>query len=155
MTGDRGRDVHGRRGVVSIHARRVTGDHDPSALSLQHRAVSIHARRVTGDAKLFGERLEVLVSIHARRVTGDLLHAVSWRQDGGFNSRPSCDGRHIQLAAQDLFGVSIHARRVTGDRVRHRLQAARRVSIHARRVTGDVAVTGGIAADLFQFTPVV
>ncbi len=57
--------------VVSIHARRVTGDSTPTR-SPPRSTVSIHARRVTGDPMGGEFRFIDRVSIHARRVTGDL-----------------------------------------------------------------------------------
>ena len=73
MTGDSSRFWFVAERLVSIHARRVTGDFRraaPQVLVL----VSIHARRVTGDLR--GRKYKRYfrkVSIHARRVTGDVM----------------------------------------------------------------------------------
>ena len=86
-----GGGVFGRE-LVSIHARRATGDKIQGAQALKvftfqftpvvrratplglgrfHRTVSIHARRATGDRLAISPVGAAMVSIHARRATGD------------------------------------------------------------------------------------
>ena len=95
---------------------------------------------------------------------------------GGFNSRPSCDGRplalelffllkvsiHARLATGDCIVVvfhirdlvSIHARLATGDRLWRQSVDSAPVSIHARLATGDVYFAAAGIDEVFQFTPV-
>ena len=120
--------------VVSIHARRATGDRRAGGAS-GRMTVSIHARRATGDDERGRMFLPFAVSIHARRATGD----IPCRQ---------------QILRRNK--VSIHARRATGDQCGCACQRRGRVSIHARRATGDDFTDWVDAMDAaFQFTPVV
>ena len=101
------------------------------------------------------------------------------RETYGFNSRPSCDGRHVRDGFENVFavvsiharlatgdrtiitglpysvGVSIHARLATGDLIRKSVFGRFYVSIHARLATGDYSsVLQDIKIEAFQFTPV-
>ena len=121
--------------------------------------VSIHARRVTGDVLGCTAATAIEVSIHARRVTGDKIARRVRGTGQGFNSRPSCDGRPRQrarLPCRRCFNSrpscdGRHARFLPvpstwrfnsrpscdGRLMPRRLSLSSSVSIHARRVTGD------------------
>ena len=102
---------------MSCFNSRPSCDGRPFGLSnLLDALVSIHARRATGDLPLcFFGSAPVSVSIHARRATGDLISATA----GGSNHVSI----HARRATGDCFKderddetlVSIHARRATGD----------------------------------------
>ena len=54
------------------------------------------------------------VSIHAPRARGDMVDEDDQARRG-FNSRPSCEGRHIKSRHLSTLVVSIHAPRARGD----------------------------------------
>ena len=123
------------REIVSIHARRATGDVG-RARNEAGRIVSIHARRATGD------RQATSASRHQpcfnSRPSCDGRRAARRRESGSvsFNSRPSCDGRHFTMLVSAEYCVSIHARRATGDTgPRHRLSPRFQFTPVVRRAT--------------------
>ena len=89
-------------------------------------------RRATGSADQYV--ILYKVSTHARHATGDHCNSSPMPTDQGFNSRPSCDGRHEQL---------------------DHIALEESVSTHARHATGDMmALASEAVAEMFQLTPV-
>ena len=86
--------------LVSIHARRATGD---TARPAARRAskVSIHARRATGDFNLPTAPCACLFQFTpvVRRATSICRLRPA---PVCFNSRPSCDGRLLECRSQDI-----------------------------------------------------
>ena len=178
-TGDRRRFDGRSKHDVSIHARHATGDQSlirrfaPFLFQftpVMRRAteersalgalcpVSIHARHATGDKPAVDELYDTEFQFTPvmRRATSPQREA---RSPGGFNSRPSCDGRRIAEGLLQGLRVSIHARHATGDdwqivdtaEIQFQFTPVMRratqhlallidpemVSIHARHATGD------------------
>ena len=73
----------------------------------------------------------------------------------GFNSRPSCEGRLVELVHQLLDGGFNSRPSCEGRRDGQRAPRIRDVSIHAPRVRGDNPLTRARLKDAFQFTPLV
>ena len=118
--------------------------------------VSIHARRATGDAPRAADVEHPLVSIHARRATGDSIDPSPWPCSPCFNSRPSCDGRLVAFAfmrSAALFQFTPVVRRATEcEALRAEMEAFQFTPV-VRRATGDLRQSG--CGCVFQFTPVV
>ena len=141
-----------QRLLVSIHARHATGDPTEAGKDPEF-AVSIHARHATGDVWASGLRSDGVFQFTPvmRRATEcadaevvevafqftPVMRRATCEQPrgclerGGFNSRPSCDGRPQRRGCE---AVSV-------------------VSIHARHATGDSGGTHAFLAGSFQFTP--
>ena len=80
--------------------RRATST---TAVNGAYYIVSIHARRATGDLDdIFPGAFFIGVSIHARRATGDFAGDFCQDCSDSFNSRPSCDGRRYCLSSESI-----------------------------------------------------
>ena len=142
------------RGVqVSIHAPRVRGDAE-TAHRLHQARVSIHAPRVRGDARFLRDLHHRHVSIHAPRVRGDSSRRLATRTNG-FNSRPSCEGRHDYFTSA-LPWPRFNSRPSCEGRLgKNPTGFSVIVSIHAPRVRGDRSGEYLTLRLEFQFTPLV
>ena len=106
--------------------------------SLSDASVSIHAPHARGDYALAGIEIPEEVSIHAPHARGDLLWFEYFLNSQGFNSRPSCEGRHELFGKNDQafvfqFTPLMRGATYTGGEINKRLQ----VSIHAPHARGD------------------
>ena len=102
--------------MISIHALRVEGDHDPGRFPRHDRGISIHALRVEGDEP--PEPPEPT--------------------PGNFYPRPPGGGRQTgNVTGIHTHWISIHALRVEGDPCVLNSVAVDGISIHALRVEGD------------------
>ena len=118
------------------------------------RVVSIHARRATGDivATSVAFEGEFQFTPVARRATRSRQMHDRWN---GFQFTPVARRATRQGGRlPHRRDVSIHARRATGDGARLISGRTVAVSIHARRATGDVSSAVPPVARVFQFTPV-
>ena len=88
---------HGRRRCCSFNSRPSCDGRLGCLMMRQDVLVSIHARRATGDNHHALCTPFIVVSIHARRATGDRDPMARCSDRGCFNSRPSCDGRQADL----------------------------------------------------------
>ena len=144
---------------VSIHAPHARGDGRRGPRTAG-RDVSIHAPHARGDhARVHGGH-PLIVSIHAPHARGDRTWSRRLPIRGGFNPRPSCEGRqgHCKLLQRDTCfnprpscegrreravadaerpAVSIHAPHARGDLRGLARPASEPVSIHAPHARGD------------------
>ena len=139
-----------RRGRRRFNSRpSCEGRHAPSPSDRQGD-VSIHAPHARGDAVSdLGVRL--FVSIHAPHARGDARTRRSVKLSG-FNSRPSCEGRHIRLwqIRASMFQFTPLMRGATWRRA---LTDGGEVSIHAPHARGDFSAILTNGEVTFQFTP--
>ena len=99
--------------------------------------VSIHAPRARGDGIASGasRRKTFQFTPLVRGATVIIQQPLSTQS---FNSRPSCEGRHIYREIITPLLVSIHAPRARGDKDTVKRRVLFYVSIHAPRARGDI-----------------
>ena len=102
--------------------------------------VSIHARRATGDLQTAVVKQVYCVSIHARRATGDSVALPRAWQRECFNSRPSCAGRRKASKAftgRGVFQFTPVVRRATISLKQRPLQKMFQFTPVVRRATSN------------------